>query len=425
MTEFTLRDHNHNLKYNLMHEFCWGFGIAFHTIYAIVPLFLRELGAPESVAVSTAGLFAVLIALPTLFTAALGRNIRNIKRAVILVHGIILATSFLMGFTFVWPESAHVQTAWKIYYGYFLLYGLSIGIIIPIWAEFLNQSTLEKERGKFFGLGFAFNSIGSFVGGFALKALLTSELPFPRNFGVGFLVLFISLTIGTALFFPFRVKTNEMGLRNRSLKDFISETKTIIVGHRNFQKYLLSRIFFAAYLPGMGLYAVYTQAEFKFDISEAGIFTILNVLASGTTSYLVGKMGDRMGHKSGMMVSYIAHFLAVILAIYAQNMFWVYAIFIAIGAGQGAFMPSAMNLIYDFAENRDAKTYMALIDSFLAPFIFIFIVGIGALIKSGDYPSALYVLGISQFIGIIILKIFVRDPKKPGDASFHLEGFSS
>ncbi|SVB90419.1 uncharacterized protein METZ01_LOCUS243273, partial [marine metagenome] len=194
-----------------MHEFCWGFGIAFHTIYAIVPLFLRELGAPESVAVSTAGLFAVLIALPTLFTAALGRNIRNIKRAVILVHGIILATSFLMGFTFVSPDPVQVQTAWKIYYGYFLLYGLSIGVIIPVWADFLNQSTLEKERGKFFGLGFAFNSIGSFVGGFALKALLTSELPFPRNFGVGFLVLFISLTIGTALFFPFRVKPIKMG----------------------------------------------------------------------------------------------------------------------------------------------------------------------------------------------------------------------
>ena len=90
MTEFTLRDHTHNLKYNLMHEFCWGFGIAFHTLYAIVPLFLRELRAPESIAVSTAGLFSILIALPTLLIAALGRNIHNIKRAVIGFHGIIL-----------------------------------------------------------------------------------------------------------------------------------------------------------------------------------------------------------------------------------------------------------------------------------------------------------------------------------------------
>ena len=80
MTELTLKEHNHNLIYNLVHEFCWGFGIAFHTLYAVVPLFLRELGAPESIAVSTAGLFSILIALPTLIIATLGRNIRNIKK---------------------------------------------------------------------------------------------------------------------------------------------------------------------------------------------------------------------------------------------------------------------------------------------------------------------------------------------------------
>ncbi|SVA98778.1 uncharacterized protein METZ01_LOCUS151632, partial [marine metagenome] len=162
----------------MLHEFCWGFGVAFHTLYAIVPLFLRELGAPESIAVSTAGLFSILIALPTLLIAALGRNIRNIKRAVILVHGIILIISFIMGFTFTIFDPAHVQTAWKVYFIYFMLYAFSIGIIVPIWADFLNQSTLKSERGKFFGLGFACNSIGSFIGGFILRYLLSYDLPF-------------------------------------------------------------------------------------------------------------------------------------------------------------------------------------------------------------------------------------------------------
>ena len=165
MAELTLKDHNHNLKYNLVHEFCWGFGIAFHTLYAVVPLFLRELGAPESIAVSTAGLFSILIALPTLIIATLGRNIRNIKKAVILVHIIILMVAFSMGFTFTILDPEQIQTAWKIYFSYFILYSLSIGIIIPIWAEFLNQSTLKSERGKFFGLGFALNSVGSGGGG--------------------------------------------------------------------------------------------------------------------------------------------------------------------------------------------------------------------------------------------------------------------
>ena len=78
MPEFTLQDHNHNLRKNMVKEFFWGFGIAFHTIYAVVPLFLRNLGAPESIAISSAGLFNILIALPMLAIAALGRNIHNI-----------------------------------------------------------------------------------------------------------------------------------------------------------------------------------------------------------------------------------------------------------------------------------------------------------------------------------------------------------
>ena len=153
MYEFTLKDHHHNLRYNLVHEFFWGFGIAFHTIYAVVPLFLRTLGAPESIAMSSAGLFNILIALPMLVIAALGRNIQNIKRAVILVHCLILVVLFLMGFTFTWVNISTLHSAWIIYFVYFLFYGLSIGIVVPIWAEFLNKTTLISARGRFFGRG--------------------------------------------------------------------------------------------------------------------------------------------------------------------------------------------------------------------------------------------------------------------------------
>ena len=92
-------------------------------------------------------------------------------------------------------------------------------------------------------------------------------------------------------------------------------------------------------------------------------------------------------------------------------MLWVYCIFIAVGAGQGTFMPSAMNLIYDFAGERDKKTYMALIDSFLAPFALIFILGIGSLVNNCEYILSLFIMGGCLFIAIIILYFFVKDPK--------------
>ena len=175
----------------------------------------------------------------------------------------------------------------------------------------------------------------------------------------------------------------------------------------------------------MGLYAVYCQNKFNFDISEVGIFTVLNVIASGTTSYLVGKLGDRWGHKSGMMIAYVAHFSAVILAINAQNMYWVYGIFMAIGAGQGAFMPSAMNLVYDFSEERDTKTYMAIIDSFMAPFVVLFLAGIGFLVQQNNYSLVLNILGGCLLFSIILLHFLVQDPRHSKEPAIYVDGFSS
>ncbi len=74
-------------------------------------------------------------------------------------------------------------------------------------------------------------------------------------------------------------------------------------------------------------------------------------------------------------------------------------------------MPSAMNLIYDFANTEDKKTYMALIDSFLAPFAILFIAGIGFLINNNKFVLSFYIIGVCLFISIIILHFLVKDPK--------------
>ena len=409
MKDLNLKDHNHNQTFNIIHEFFWGFGAAFHTVYAVVPLFLKKLGAPEAIAVSSTGIFSVLVAIPMLMTAALSRNIVNLKKAVIGVHCSIVIVTFVMGYTFTFSSLGLSSFAWKIYFFYFILYGLSIGIIVPIWTDFLDKTTNKSLRGKFFGLGFAFNSLGGFVGGIILKNLLKTNIPFPNNFGYGFFILFISLMIGTIVFYFYKEKSREK--YKRSYSQFKLETKLIINSHPNFHRYLFSRIFYCAALPAMGLYAIYCQNKFNFDISEVGLFTILNVSSMGIASYISGNIGDKYGHKISMLIAYSFHLLAVLLVINSKNMLWVYLVFISIGAGQGSFMPSAMNLIYDFAGERDKKTYMALIDSFLAPFALVFILGIGSLINKGEYILSFYILGVCLLLAIIILQFFVKDPK--------------
>ncbi len=411
MRELTLEHHQHNLKYNLAHEFIWGFGAAFHTVYALVPLFLKELSAPEYITVSSVGIFSIMIAFPTLFSAAFGRNIINIKKAVILAHSPILLVTFMMGFTFLIYDPALVNNAWKIYLCFFILYGISIGIIVPVWTEFINKSTIDSLRGKFLGLGFAFNSLGGLLGGIALKILLLSELIFPKNFGIGFFILFFSLLLGTILFFPFKSKRNKINFPKQTFKSFFFKTKDIIKNHKNFQKYILSRIFYCASLPGMGLYVICYQNKIMFDISEIGTFTIITIIFSAISSYVSGFIGDTYGHKKSMLLAYFAHLCAPLITLFASNILGVYLVFVAVGIGQGSFMPAAMNLVYDFAEHRDSKTYMALIDSLLAPFVLIYLFVIGVLINNKQYNLALIILIISLFIGLIVITLFVKDPK--------------
>jgi MFS family permease len=383
--------------------------MAFHTTYAIVPLFLNQLGAPAAVVISVAGLFAILFAVPQFASAVFARNLRNLKAAVIGSHTLVMPPILMMAFAFAFfaPTSPY---AWLYYYVCFILYGLAIGFLLPIWAGFLHRATNRDSRGTFFGISFAFNSIGGFIGGFLVKILLASTIPFPQNFGIGFFILLISIAVATAVFAGYRIKEPENQIQAKTVSQFIAETKAIYKTHGNFRRYLVARIFFTANFPVISLYAVFMQDKFGFEISMAGIFTILNVSALGLSSYISGKIGDRFGHKTALIYSFSAHLLAVITALLAQSMIWVYVIFVFLGMGLGGFLPSSMNLVYDFAGNRDNKLYMAMIDTFLAPFVLIAIILAGSLSSVIPTEWLFISAGIFILIGLILMVFTVRDP---------------
>lgn len=411
MVNLTPKKLKQNLFYNCIHEFSWGFGIAFHSTYAVIPLFLKKLGAPDAVIISIAGLFSILLALPMLFSAALGRNIRNIKKAVIGSHTIVLPPILVAGFIFAFfaPTGPY---AWVYYYVCFIFYGLAIGVVMPIWTEFLSHVFPRKNRGHYLGISFAFNSVGGFLGGILVKILLNSSIAFPNNFGWGFIIMGCSLTVGILVFLLFNIDNKSADTPHKTIADFWADTKTIIQTHENFRYYLFSRIFITAHFPAMSLYAVYAQNLFGFDISEAGVFTILQVLAFGVGSVSAGKIGDRWGHKTAITLSFCGYLLAIICAVFASSMVHVYAIFLCLGLGQGGFMPSAMNMVYEFAETRDSKIYMALIDTFLAPFILFMVVMASILNPMIGTRNLFIVLGCLVFVGLILLTFWVKEPHR-------------
>ena len=409
MESLSKQDKKQNLILNILHEYFWGFGLAFHSIYAIVPLFLKSLGAPDAISISVAGLFSILVAMPQFLTTILSRNTQNVKSLAISVHFSILPPIFMMWFVFAFFAPTG-PTAWVYYYICFILYGLGVGVIIPVWAGFLRQVVSDKDRGRFFGVSFAFNSVGGFVGGILVKLLLSSSLEFPSNFGWGFSIYGLSILIATLLFIWMKPQTSNDPFIHKTIKDFLSETKHILTKHRNFRRYLISRAVLTVNYPAISLYAVFMQEKLGFDVSEAGIFTVINVIAYGAASYLAGIIGDRFGHKYAISLAYISNMIAVTLALLVNSMVGVYLVFVFVGIGMGAFMPSAMNLVFSFAGKRDGKLFMALIDSSIAPFTLLSIIIAGIITQTFGAVWAFYFIGVFLFIGVLMMIFFVKDP---------------
>ncbi len=74
-------------------------------------------------------------------------------------------------------------------------------------------------------------------------------------------------------------------------------------------------------------------------------------------------------------------------------------------------MPSAMNMVYEFAESRDSKTYMALIDTFLAPFVLLMIVSASLLNPIIGTRNLFILSGILIAIGLLLLTFWVKEPR--------------
>ncbi len=408
-------DRRRNLALNCVHEASWGFGIAFNNAYAIIPLFLSLLGAPDGVVISVAGLFSILIAVPQLISAVIGRNIRNIKLAVLGIHTLTWPPLFIAGFTFAFLAPTG-SSAWIFYYICFILYGLAIGMIFPIWADFLKHVTVRETRGTFFGISFAFNSLGGFAGGLISKEILAAG-SFPSNFGWGFLLTFSALVIGTVIFPLYRVEKPKEIQPHKTVRQFLAETLSILRNHRNFRRYVVGRILFTANFPAVSMYAIHARSRFGFDVSEAGIFTALNTVAFGLASYAAGRVGDRLGHKTALIMAMLFHLSAIITAITARDMAMVYLVFLFLGAGLGAFFPASMSLVYDFAGKRDNKTIMALTDTSLAPFTFIAIMTAGSLAHMVSPELILAGIGVFIALSVAVMIFTVRDPKHISDAS--------
>ncbi len=417
MADLRKQNHIRNTVFNALGEGFWGFGMAFHNINSVIPVFLAQMGAPAWLIGLIPGGFILLLALPQLVSATLFRNIVDIKRLNILGH--LSVIPFLLGlvwFFFIHPTSG--KTGIWIYMLCFTFYALAIGLLIPVWADFLASITLASRRGRFFGITFTSNAILGMLGGYVLKVILEQDrFSFPANFGFGWLIMALATLLGTVLFLPLVVIHKPQA--SQAPGHWMQRIRGIYGRDRNYRRYIYSRMFVAsAYMP-LAFYAIDLQDRYDLPLSSTGTFTFFIVAGTAVFNYLLGYLGDTRGRKTSVAFYYIGNILAVLTALLGRAPWTAYLVFVFIGLSFGASQSSFMVFVYEFAGARgDRKLYYAALDTAVAPVLCLYISLAGTFVEHfGTGP--LYVVSLVLMgIGLGVLLFAVKAPQAiPEDGS--------
>ncbi|MEA3287163.1 MAG: MFS transporter [Candidatus Marinimicrobia bacterium] len=403
--------HSRNTIFNVIGEGLWGFAMAFHNMNSVIPMFLAQMGASAFIIGIIPGGFVLLVAIPQLMSAALFHQASDIKKLNIGFHFALTPVALLIALAFYKYEFTG-QTGVMVYLLLWVIWSLGVGLLIPIWADFLASVTVATRRGRFFGITFTVSGIMGMVGGYVLKEVLALEsLTFPQNFGVAFLIMTAAIFIGNSFFLPINVihpPTAKIG----QVEYWWRRLKAIYVSDHNFRNYIISRALAAATMMPLAFYGVDLQARFDLPLSAAGTFTFFLVVGQAIFNILFGYLGDIYGRKLAISGFFIGHFLAGFMALIATEPWMAYLAFVFVGMGFGAGQSSFMVYIYEFAgEKGDRKLYYAALDTAVAPFIIVYISVAGLIVETFGHAT-LYILSMALVAaGLTLFLLKVQSPK--------------
>jgi MFS family permease len=338
------------------------------------------------------------------------RNVTDIKRLNIIGHFAVIP--FLIGMVwFFFVQQLTGPNAILIYMILYVSYAISIGFLVPVWADFLASVTIPHKRGRFFGITFTSNAIFGMAGGYFLKLILENDsYSFPANFGFGWLIMTVAIFVGTTIFMLMKVLQPPVPVVDEETR-WLKRTLAIYARDVNFRRYIYSRMFSAAAFMPLAFYAIDLQQRYDLPLSSSGTFTFFLVLGTAIFNYLLGYLGDTAGRKYSVAFFYIGNILAMLVALFLHAPWTAYLVFLFVGLSFGASQSSFMVFIYEFAgEGGDRKLYYAALETAVAPVLFVFISIAGTLVEFFGYVT-LYALSLGLVgAGLLVLVLGVQAP---------------
>ena len=398
-------------------ESLWGLGLGLGAPLTVFPLLLTQLGAGPL----ELGVFTGLATAGLLLTQPLGilffSHGGSHKRFLITYHAWVSVPCFLAMaavIQFLGARPGEEAVARRLVIALYGLHVLAIGVIVSPWQDWVAGLFTTGSRGRAYGMWVAAWSLALSAAAL-IAAKVRRDVGFPANYAL--LVALSVAAYGLSLIQYSRVSPGPTPSEGRNRPPF--KELLALFGHslreKNYRRYVIGRVLLTLGAGSSGFMAVHFQGAEGGSLSAPlviglGAFLTLPQAAGG---YLLGVIGDRSGHRRGVLLGATAQAAAIAIAFYGRGWLACALCFTCLGLATAEAMVSHQNMIFETCPHDRRLVHITLSSLLLGPFAAAVFPATGWVIeRAGGTGAGIGLCVVPTALGVLWLLLMVRDPRE-------------
>ncbi len=381
---------------------------------SVLPLFFERLGASNTVI----GMLPALASMGSLMAAAAAATWveqARLKKFWLLKVGLagrVLLIASAPAIALLGSSSPGLVT-W-IVAAVWAAFNASTGASHIAWLAVLTKCIPPNARAGLLGVGAAASGVLGVAAAGVTGAILTS-VAFPLNFAVLFATAGTIFSLTLLPFIWMGEAPDEQLPQPQTVWDYLKEARNLTRADRSY-KYLLVALSWVSFpLMAASFYSTHAVRNLSAGTGDVAAFTAIALGTAVIASPSLGRVADRRGHRSGLIIACLGLAAAAGLAIAARSVTHIYAVLVLANIGVCGINLSQNLVMAEFApDQRQMLMYISLSYLAIAPARIIAPIIGGAVFDYMGFAAMGWLCLAAGIVATASLKFLVAEPRRRG-----------